>query len=69
VPKALRDQLGLAGGQEVDVEARDGRLEIEAAPTPMRLGNRGGRVAAVARRRMPTLNAEQVRETLERVRR
>ncbi len=69
VPKALRDALGLRPGQMLEVRAADGRLEIEAAPTPMRLKRRGKGVVAVPRYTLPALTAEQVRDTLERVRR
>ena len=69
VPKALREALGLVGGQQVEVLLRDGRLEIEAAPTPMRLRRAGGFVRAVPQRALPPLTAEMVRETLEQSRR
>jgi AbrB family looped-hinge helix DNA binding protein len=69
VPKALRDALGLVGGQEIEVSARDGRLEIEVPPTAMHLEERGGVLVAVPDRPLPSLAASTVRETLERVRR
>jgi len=69
VPKALRDALGVRPGQELEVEVRDGRLEIEVAPTPMRLEGRGKRVVAVPSQKLPPLTAEQVRATLEQTRR
>jgi len=69
VPKALRDTLGLGAGQAVEVTIADGRLEVEAAATPMRLARRGRGLVAVPGRRLPKLTAEQVRATLERIRR
>ncbi len=69
MPKALRDAIGLAGGQEVEVSARDGRLEIEVAPTAMHLEKRGRHVVAVADTEMPALTADMVRKTLEQTRR
>ncbi|OGA12040.1 MAG: antitoxin [Betaproteobacteria bacterium RIFCSPHIGHO2_12_FULL_69_13] len=69
VPKALRQALGLKPGQPLEIRAGEGRLEIEAAPTPMRLKKRGKGVVAVPDNALPALTAEQVRETLERVRR
>jgi AbrB family looped-hinge helix DNA binding protein len=70
VPKALRQALGLRAGQTLEIRARDGRLEIEAAATPMELRKRGnGPVAVPKTGKMPTLTSEQVRDTLERVRR
>jgi len=69
VPKALRDAIGLRAGQPLEITARDGRLEIEAAPTPMRLVRRGNGVVAVAEGDLPVLTGEQVRATLDQVRR
>ena len=69
VPKALRLALGLKAGQELEITAGDGRLEIEIAPTPMRLKKRGKGVVAVPQQDLPPLSAEQVRETLDRIRR
>jgi AbrB family looped-hinge helix DNA binding protein len=69
IPKSLRQALGLKPGQEVEIRAGDGRLEIEIAPTPMHLKRRGKGVVAVPATTLPALTAEQVRETLERVRR
>jgi AbrB family looped-hinge helix DNA binding protein len=69
IPKALRDALGLAPGQPLDIIARDGRLEIVPAPTPMRLVEEGEGVVAVADSELPPLTAELVRDTLEQVRR
>lgn len=69
VPKALRSALGLRPGQLLEIRAGDGRLEIEIAPTPMRLEKRGKGVVAVPQEDLPPLTAEQVRETLEQVRR
>lgn len=69
VPKAIREELALYGGQELEVTSRDGRIEIEVPPTPMRLEIRDGLPVAVADVPMPPLTQELVRETLERVRR
>ena len=69
VPKPLRDALGLAPGQLLDITAGDGRLEIAIAPTPMTLKRRGKSVVAVPDRTLPPLTAEQVRDALERTRR
>jgi AbrB family looped-hinge helix DNA binding protein len=69
VPKPLRDELGVVPGQVLDLEVRDGRLEVEVAPVEMRLekGTRGP--VAVPSEQLPPLSTELVRETLERVRR
>jgi AbrB family looped-hinge helix DNA binding protein len=69
VPKPLRLALGLRPGQTLEIRAGDGRLEIEIASTPMQLRKRGKGVVAVPDAKLPPLTAEQVRDTLERVRR
>ena len=69
VPKALRDALGLKPGQPLEIRAGDGRLEIEVAPTRMSLKRRGKGVVAVPEAELPPLTADEVRETLEKVRR
>lgn len=69
VPKSLRERLGLSGGQEVEVIERDGHIEIEPAPTPMRLRRKGRARVLETDRAMPVLTAAMVRDTLEQVRR
>jgi AbrB family looped-hinge helix DNA binding protein len=69
VPKPMRQALGLKPGQALEIRVGDGRLEIEIAPTPMRLKKRGKGVVAVPDTALPALTAEHVRDTLERVRR
>ena len=69
VPKPLRDALGLKAGQSVEIRAGDGRLEIEIAASPMQLKKRGKGVVAVPDEPLPPLTAEEVRDTLERIRR
>ena len=69
VPKPLRQALGLKPGQALEIRAEGGRLEIEIAATPMTLQRRGKDVFAVAEVELPALTAEEVRETLERIRR
>jgi AbrB family looped-hinge helix DNA binding protein len=69
VPKSLRQALGLKPGQVLENRAGDGRLEIDIALTPMTLKKRGKGMVAVPDTELPALTAEQVRETLERIRR
>ncbi|MCC6898870.1 MAG: AbrB/MazE/SpoVT family DNA-binding domain-containing protein [Polyangiaceae bacterium] len=69
VPKALRLALALKPGQLLEIRERDGVLEIEAASTPMRLKRKGKVVVAIPDKPLPVLTAEEVRSTLERVRR
>lgn len=69
IPKALRQALDLKPGQPLEIRAGDGRLEIEVAPTPLKLLKRGKGVVAVPATNLPKLTADQVRETIERIRR
>ena len=69
VPKRLRDELGFAAGQELELNAVAGKLEVELPATEMRLEKRGGDLVAATDQPMPTLTAELVRATLERIRR
>jgi len=69
VPKPLREVLNLKPGQPLEIRAADGRLEIEVATTPMTLRKRGKDVVAVPDVELPTLTADEVRDTLERIRR
>jgi AbrB family looped-hinge helix DNA binding protein len=69
VPKEIRDRLGLRGGRPIDIRERDGRIEIEPAPTPMSLARRAGGRVAVPEQKLPALTDEVVRDTLERTRR
>jgi AbrB family looped-hinge helix DNA binding protein len=69
VPKAIRDELGLLGGEEVEVSVRDGRVEIEPVSVPMHLIERDGVVVAEPESALPRLTAEEVRDALGRIRR
>jgi AbrB family looped-hinge helix DNA binding protein len=69
IPKPLRERLGLAGGREVEIRERGGRIEIEASPTAMRLVRKGLGPVAVPLERLPPLTDEIVRATLEQTRR
>ncbi|MGH8291052.1 MAG: AbrB/MazE/SpoVT family DNA-binding domain-containing protein [Steroidobacteraceae bacterium] len=69
VPKPLRQALDLKPGQSLEIRAGDGRLEIEIAATPMTLRTQGRDFVAVPEVEVPTLTADEVRDTLERIRR
>jgi AbrB family looped-hinge helix DNA binding protein len=69
IPQALRTAAGLTPGMEVEIELRDGTIEIEPAAVPMRVAGRGRRASIAADAEMPTLTSDDVRATLERVRR
>ena len=69
VPKAMRAELGLTAGTEIEIGLVEGKIEIEPAPGDIRLERRDGRLVAVSDRALPVLTAERVREVLEQVRR
>jgi AbrB family looped-hinge helix DNA binding protein len=69
VPKSIRQALALKPGQELEIRAGDGRLEIEIAATPISLKKRGKGLVAVPDEPLPPLTADEVRDTLERIRR
>jgi len=62
IPKEIRREARLAPGAALDVRWRDGRIEIEPAPTPVRLQRRGSLLVAVARKKLPTLTPEAVEQ-------
>jgi AbrB family looped-hinge helix DNA binding protein len=69
VPKPLRDELSLVGGETVELTVRDGRLEVEPLSASMRLESRGRGAAAIPEEDVPPLTADQVRSTLDQTRR
>ena len=69
VPKRLRDETGMQPGQVLELEVKDGRLQVEIAPVGIRLERRRHGPVAVADENLPTLTADMVRQTLERTRR
>lgn len=68
IPKALRDRLGLAAGTEVEVDERDGVIEIQPTPAPMDLVDDHGVWVARSAKALPPMTDDVVRETLDRVR-
>ena len=69
IPKAVRDDAGLEPGTELEIEFRDGRIEIEPATVSMRVVGRGVDATIEAQGEMPVLTGENVRSALERSRR
>jgi AbrB family looped-hinge helix DNA binding protein len=69
IPKPLRERVGLIAGAELELREREGRIEIEPAPTPMKLAKGRHGLAAVPAVELPPLTDDIVRETMERVRR
>jgi AbrB family looped-hinge helix DNA binding protein len=68
VPKAIRESAGLKTGQEINIEFRDGKVEIEPVHQEVKLVRRGTRYVLAAPRGTPPLTNQQVRQTLEEIR-
>jgi AbrB family looped-hinge helix DNA binding protein len=69
IPKTLRERLGLGPHRKIEIREREGHIEIEPVPTPMKLVRRRGGLAAVPDEDLPPLTDEVVRATIEHVRR
>ena len=69
VPKRLREELRLEAGTTLEITARDGRLELEPVPAPMRLVRRGKGLVATTDEPLPRIGADDVRAVLESQRR
>jgi AbrB family looped-hinge helix DNA binding protein len=69
VPKRIRDKLHLRGGEALEVEERDGVIELRVAPSAVEVVDtpEGPVVRALAD--VEPLTDELVRDTLEQVRR
>jgi AbrB family looped-hinge helix DNA binding protein len=69
VPKAIRDRLQLRGGETLEVEERDGIVQLRPASVEMRRAETPEGPVARPVEDVPALGDELVRDTLERVRR
>lgn len=69
IPKPIRDRLGLHDGVEVEIEEHDGVIEIRPRPAAVEIEDTPDGPVLVPQEAVPTLTAEQVRTTLEHVRR
>lgn len=69
VPKALRDELHLEPGTRLEIRLREGRIELEPAPAPMRLVRRGRGLVATTEEPLPRIGAADVRAVTESLRR
>lgn len=63
IPSAVRRQAGLRPGMPLEVRWRDGRLEIEPAPVPVRLERQGRWLVAIPEGDVPPLTTDVVEQT------
>ncbi|MFP3941925.1 MAG: AbrB/MazE/SpoVT family DNA-binding domain-containing protein [Thermoanaerobaculia bacterium] len=68
IPKKLREAAGLEPRTPLEIELREGHLEIRAAPVEMRTEQRGKVAVAVPAEPVPPLTAEDVERVRQEVR-
>ncbi len=71
IPKKIRQEANLKAGATLEINCRNGRIEIEPAPLPVRLVRKGRLLVAVPHQDPGALTAESVetvRETIHRER-
>ena len=69
IPKKLRQAAGLKTGALLEIQCRDGRIEIEPVPIELRFVRHGKFVVALPKRRpSKPFTAETVEATLEALR-
>lgn len=69
IPKALRDAMGVGEGVTVDMQVRDGRLEVEIVSPDIHLVEHDDGPVATSDEPLTPLDADAVRSVLESVRR
>ncbi len=69
IPKPIRDRLGLVPGREVEIEVRDGVIEIRPVPIAVEITEVDGRPVAIPVGPVDVVDDETVREILDSVRR
>lgn len=69
VPKSLRDELGITGSTELEIEARDGRIELVVADVPARVEDRADGAVITTDVPMEPLTIGDVRAAIDRIRR
>lgn len=69
IPKRVREEAGLRPGVPLDVRWREGRIEIEPSPMPVRLVRKGKLLVAVPETGVGALTADTVERTRAALRR
>ncbi len=68
IPKTIRELAGLSAGQELQVEWRDGKVDLQPVRREAKLVRRGRRYVLAAPPGTPPLSDDVVRRTLEEIR-
>lgn len=69
IPQQIRREAGLTPGMPLDIRVRDGRIEIEPEPVPVKLVSRGRLLVAVPQGAVSPLRPETVERTRRTLRR
>ncbi|MCW3027106.1 MAG: Antitoxin [Solirubrobacterales bacterium] len=69
IPKPMREELGIDGPTELELTASDGALELTVPDANARVEERDGLAVIVIDPPPPMIDPEEVRATIERVRR
>ena len=69
IPKDIRREAGLKPGMPLDIRVREGRIEIEPEPLPVRLVRKGKLLIAVPQTDVAALTGETVERTRRAARR
>ena len=69
IPRDIRQKANLKAGMSLDVRWKDGRIEIEPEPLPVRFVRQGRLLIARPAKDTPTLSGETVEETRRSIRR
>lgn len=68
VPKEIRVRAGLRPKMQIEVRCRDGRIEIEPVPLPVKIERKGHLLVAKPQGKRERLAAETVERTREALR-
>ena len=68
IPKSIREAAGLVPGMPLAITFREGRVEIEPAPTEVKIVERAGFTVAEPVAPVETLDHETVRAVRDKVR-
>lgn len=63
LPKEILQQAGITPGMALEVHWREGRIEIEPAPLPVKLVRQGRLLVAVPQQGVSPLQTETVEQT------
>lgn len=68
IPREIRREARLKAGDSLEIQCREGRIEIEIMPIPVKLVRRGELLVAVPKTAVAKLSREVVEDTRESLR-